>query len=68
MQQQNQDRTFKTTTCGAPVASMTTPDSINITRLRNCGDVVSVLDRASTMSVKIPLTIDVLQILNHHQT
>ena len=61
MQQQNQYRTLKTPTDGAPVASMTTPDSIDTKRLRKYGDGISVLDRASTMSVKNPLTVHVFQ-------
>ena len=57
MQKQFPDRTFKTTTYGAHVSSMTTPDNSNNKRFRTYGDVISVLDRGATMSVKIPKTI-----------
>ena len=57
MQKQHPDRTFKTTTYGAPVASITTPDNINNKRYRNYDDAVSMFDRGSTMSVKNPLTL-----------
>ena len=57
MQKQNPDRTFKTTTYGAAVASMTAPDGINNKRSRNYDDAISMLVRGSTMSVKDPLTL-----------
>ena len=56
MQKQYPDRNFKTTTYGAPVASMTAPDGINNKRYRNYDDPVSMFDRGATMSVKDPLT------------
>ena len=40
-----------------PVSSTTTPDNINNKRFRTYGDVISVLDRGATMSVKNPITI-----------
>ena len=57
MQKQYPDTNFKTTTYGAPVASMTAPDGINNTRYRNCDDPVSMLDRGATMSVQDPITL-----------
>ena len=57
MQQQNPDRTFTTTTYGAPVISMPTPVNINTKGLEKYGDVISVLDRGATMSVKNHMTI-----------
>ena len=57
MQKQHPERTFKTTTYGAPVASLTVPDNINNKRYRNYDDAVSMFDRGSTMSVKNPLTL-----------
>ena len=57
MQKQNPDRTFKTTTYGAPVASMTVPDNINNTRYRNNDDVISMFDRGATSGDKNPLTL-----------
>ena len=57
MQKQYPDINFKTTTYGAPVASMTAPDGINNKRYRNYDDPVSMLDRGATISVKDPLTL-----------
>ena len=57
MQKQYPDRNFKTTTYGAPLLSMTTPDNINNKRYRNYDDPVSMFDRGATMNVKNPLTI-----------
>ena len=57
MQKQNPDRTFETTTYGAPVMSMTTPDNINNKRLRNNDDPISMFDRRATMVDKNPSTI-----------
>ena len=57
MQKQNPDTHYKTTTCGAPVASMTTPDNVNNKRFRKYDDPISMLDRGATMSVKNPLTV-----------
>ena len=57
MQKQNPDRTFKTTTYGAPVMSMTTPDNINNKRFRTNDDPISMFDRGATMVDKKPLTI-----------
>ena len=57
MQKQYPDRNCKTTTYGAPVASMTAPDGINNKRYRNYDDPVSMFDRGATMSVKDPLTL-----------
>ena len=57
MQNQYPEIKFKTTTYGAPVASMTAPDGINNKRYRNYDDPVSMLDRGATMSVKDPITL-----------
>ena len=57
MQKQFPDINFKTTTYGAPVASMTAPDGINNKRYRNYDDPVSMFDRGATMSTKDPLTL-----------
>ena len=57
MQKQYPDRNFKTTTYGAPVASMTTPDNINNKRYRNNDDAVSMFDRGATSGDKNPLTL-----------
>ena len=57
MQKQYPDITFETTTYGAPVASMTTPDNIDNKRFRNSDDPISMFDRGATMSVKNPLNI-----------
>ena len=57
MQKQYPDINFKTTTYGAPVASMTAPDGITNQMYRNYDDPVSMLDRGATMSVKDPLTL-----------
>ena len=57
MQKQHPERTFKTSTYGAPVASMTTPDNINNKRFRNNDDVVSMFDRGATSGDKNPLTL-----------
>lgn len=65
MQKQYPDRNFKTTTYGAPVASMTTPDNINNKRYRNYQDPVSILDRGATMNVKNQLNVKDYQNLNY---
>ena len=57
MQKQYPAKQNKTTTYGAPVASMTAPDGINNKRYRNYDDPISMLDRGATMSVKDPLTL-----------
>ena len=57
MRKQNPDRTFKTTTYGAPVISMTTPDNINNKRFRNYDDRISMFDRGATMVDKNPLIV-----------
>ena len=57
MQKQYPDKTFKTTTYGAPVMSMTTPDTINNKRFRTNGDPISMFDRGSIMVDENPLTI-----------
>ena len=57
IQKQYPDLNFKTTTYGAPVASMTAPDGVNNKRRRNYDDPVSMLDRGSTMAVKDPITL-----------
>jgi hypothetical protein len=51
MQNQYPDRTFKTTTYGAPLKSTTAPDNIDNKRFRNVGDVISILDRGATLGV-----------------
>jgi pimeloyl-ACP methyl ester carboxylesterase len=51
MQKQYPDRTFKTTTYGAPVKSITTPDNIDNKRFRNIGDPISILDRGATNAI-----------------
>ena len=55
MQKQYPDINFKTTTYGAPVASITAPDGINHKCYRNYDDPISMLDRGSIMTVKDPL-------------
>ena len=57
MRKQYPHRTFKTTTYGAPVASITQPDNINNNSFRNYDDPVSMLDRGATTTVKDPITL-----------
>jgi hypothetical protein len=51
MQKQYPDRTFKTTTYGAPLKSSTAPDNIDNKRFRNVGDVISILDRGASLGL-----------------
>jgi hypothetical protein len=62
MQKQYPDRTFKTTTYGAPVKSISTPENIDDKRFRNIGDPVSILDRGATNAVKPSLFMNLASI------
>ena len=46
---------FKTTTYGAPVASITAPDGITNKHYRNYDDPISMLDRGNIMTVADPV-------------
>jgi hypothetical protein len=52
LQKNHPERTFKTNTYGAPVASITTPDNVDNHRYRNYGDPVSLLDRGAETNSK----------------
>jgi pimeloyl-ACP methyl ester carboxylesterase len=68
MQKQYPDRTFKTTTYGAPVKSITTPDNIDNKRFRNIGDPVSILDRGGTNAVKPSLLMNLSSLITDNNT
>jgi hypothetical protein len=46
------ERTFKTNTYGAPVASIIAPDNIDNHRYRNLGDPINVTDKGASVSFK----------------
>ena len=52
LQKNHGERTFKTNTYGAPVASLTTPDNKDNHRYRNYGDPVSIFDRGAEKRIK----------------
>jgi hypothetical protein len=52
LQKNHTEKTFKTNTYGAPVASITTPDNIDNHRYRNYGDPVSMFDRGAESNLK----------------
>ena len=52
LQKNHADRTFKTNTYGAPVASITTPDNIDNHRYRNFLDPISAADKGATVKFK----------------
>jgi pimeloyl-ACP methyl ester carboxylesterase len=68
MQKQYPDRTFKTTTYGAPVKSISTPDNIDNKRFRNIGDPVSILDRGATNAVKPSLLMNLASLITDNNT
>jgi hypothetical protein len=68
MQKQYPDRTFNTTTYGAPVKSFTTPDTIDNKRFRNVGDPISILDRGATSAVKPSLLMNLASIITDNNT
>ena len=52
LQKNHGEKTFKTNTYGAPVASFTTPDNKDNHRYRNYGDPISIFDRGAESNVK----------------
>jgi pimeloyl-ACP methyl ester carboxylesterase len=68
MQKQYPDRSFKTTTYGAPVKSITTPDNIDNKIFRNIGDPVYSLDRGATSAVKPSLLMNLASIITDNNT
>jgi hypothetical protein len=52
LQKNHTEKTFKTNTYGAPVASLTVPDNVDNHRYRNYGDPVSMFDRGAESNVK----------------
>jgi pimeloyl-ACP methyl ester carboxylesterase len=68
MQKQYPDINFKTTTYGAPVKSITTPDNIDNKRFRNIGDPVSVLDRGATNGVSPSLLTNLASLVTDNIT
>jgi hypothetical protein len=51
-QKNHGEKTFKTNTYGAPVASLTAPDNKESHRYRNYGDPVSLFDRGADSNIK----------------
>jgi hypothetical protein len=68
MQKQYPDRTVKTTTYGAPVKIITTPDNIDNKRFRNIGDPVSILDRGATNGVSPSLLTNLASLITDNNT
>jgi pimeloyl-ACP methyl ester carboxylesterase len=68
MQNHYPDRTFKTTTYGAPVKSITSPDNIDNKRFINIGDPVSILDRGATNAVKPSVLMNLASLTTDNNT